>query len=319
MMRSIALCAVLAFASPAGALELAPFVSPHGADHPLAGRIFDAAGAEVTPEALSRRVKGARFLVLGETHSNPDHHRLQAALLAERAGAGDRPTVVFEMIPEGLQGALDAAIAAGSDAAAIGAAVDWETRGWPDFSIYRPIFEAALAAGLRIRAGDLDRETMRRISKEGPASLGAERERRLGLDRAMPEADRAALSQELEASHCGMLPTSAIPAMIGVQRARDGALADAMIRAGGPAVLIAGSGHTRRDRAVPAILQALAPGAEVVSVAFVEVSEGEASPAPEVLGLSDVTVYTPRFDVSDPCEGMKGGEGMTSTAPQPAK
>jgi hypothetical protein len=101
--------------------------------------------------------------------------------------------------------------------------------------------------------------------------------------------------------------------MIGVQRARDGALADAMIRAGGPAVLIAGTGHTRRDRAVPAIVEAAVPGAKVVSVAFVEVSAGDGPPSAEELKLSDFTVFTPRFDISDPCEGMK------APSPTPAK
>lgn len=306
MMRSIAVCLLAALvASSAAALELKPFASPHFADHPLVGRIYAADGTEVALERLAAAAKGARYLALGETHTNPDHHRLQAALLEERAAAGDRPTVVFEMIPEGLQGALDGALADGGDADAIGTAVEWETRGWPDFAIYRPIFEAALEARLPMRAGDLDRDTMRRISREGPQVLGAERERRLGLDRAMPDEARAALADELEASHCGMLPAAAIPAMIGVQRARDGALADAMIGAGGPAVLIAGAGHTRRDRAVPGILKALVPGADVVSVAFVEVSEGETQPASADLARSDFTVYTPRFDISDPCEGMK--------------
>ncbi|KQT47534.1 hypothetical protein ASG43_10625 [Aureimonas sp. Leaf454] len=322
MLRPIAFGTALTFAaicSPAAALELRPFASPHFADHPLVGRIFASDGREVAPERLLDAVKGARFLALGETHTNPDHHRLQAALLAERAGTGDRPTVVFEMIPEGLQGALDAAVAKGGDADAIGAAVAWDERGWPDFAIYRPIVEAALAADLPMRAGDLDRDTMRRVSREGADVLGAERKARLGLDRAMPEGARADLARELEASHCGMLPATAIPAMISVQRARDGALADAMIGSGGPAVLIAGAGHTRRDRAVPAILEALQPGAAVVSVAFAEVSEGEAQPAAEELALSDFTLYTPRFDISDPCEGMTMGNGMGAPAAPPAK
>jgi len=96
--------------------------------------------------------------------------------------------------------------------------------------------------------------------------------------------------------------------MVDVQRARDAQMAEALVRAAtrDGAVLIAGAGHARVDRAVPWVLTALAPTATVVSVALVEVRKDVVDPA----GLGrdaaayDAVWFTPRVDDRDPCESF---------------
>ncbi len=313
-------------ASPASASEWPDWQSAHFRDHPLAGTIWRGDGSQTDRATLTGAVLAADYILLGEIHTNPDHHRIQALLIGELAAADRRPAIVFEMIPAGLQAQLDAHLAASpADAGGLGPAVDWEERGWPDWSIYRPIAEAALGAGLTLKAGDLDRNLLQKIGKTGAAALDPDLSKRYGLDRPLDPALETGLLAVLRESHCDLLPEAALKPMLTVQRARDGALADAMISAGADegAVLIAGTGHVRRDWAAAAVIAARAPQATIVSVALIEVDEAHstfadyeftsdgaandaAPPAnppayPSANPPFDYVVFTPRADLTDHC------------------
>src|SRR5215475_6430614 len=84
----------LVLGGPSGELWQAPL----GQDHPVVGRIWDtAAGEFIDRDALVDRLRRGRFVLLGEKHDNPDHHRLQTWLLRALVVAGRRPAVGFEM------------------------------------------------------------------------------------------------------------------------------------------------------------------------------------------------------------------------------
>ena len=66
------------------------------ADNPLTGKIWDvSARAFIAEGDLHKRLASSRFVAGGETHDNPDHHLLQAGLLAAIRSSGRAPTVVF--------------------------------------------------------------------------------------------------------------------------------------------------------------------------------------------------------------------------------
>ena len=68
-------------------------------DHPLVGVIVDVAAQRRVSEAeLIARVQAADIVLVGETHDNPDHHRLEAVLLQAFSTAHHAPAVVFEML-----------------------------------------------------------------------------------------------------------------------------------------------------------------------------------------------------------------------------
>jgi len=291
----------------------APWVSPHGRDHPLAGRVFEVArGAEIGEERLLDALARARFVLLGEQHENADHHRLQARVLRGLVARGRAPAVAFEMLARDVQPALDEALAARPPRAdAVRAAVRWDASGWPDFALYAPVFEVALAAGLPLAAADLARAERAALAAESEP-FAALRDR-LGLDEPLPHALSRALEADLLAAHCGMLPAAALPRLVRVQRGRDAALARALVEAGGAdgAVLVAGAEHARRDRGVPRALARVAPGAPVASLAFVEVTPGAdvalADLPRAVAGapVFDFVWYTPRASDEDPCTRMR--------------
>jgi uncharacterized iron-regulated protein len=309
MRLALVLALILLAAGAAGATESPP---GRGYDHALTGRIWDVAAAQfVTMETLLERLAPARFVLLGERHDNADHHTFQAWIVRGLVAAGRQPAVAFEMLGAEQAPALAQHLArAPRDAAGLGAAVGWSASGWPPWKDYQPIAEAALAADLPIVAANLPAGVARAVARGSLGALDPELVRGHGLDRpAAPDTQRA-MEAEMRDSHCGRLPDTVLPAMVTAQRARDAQMAERLV--GGQrdgAVLIAGAGHVRTDRGVPVYLATRAPGAAVVSVAFVEVATGRTAPADytERFGGArlpfDYVWFTARADAPDPCGG----------------
>ena len=284
-------------------------------DHPLAGRIWDvAAGRFVDESALRAAVVPARFVLLGERHDHPDHHRLQAELVRARTHAGQRPALAFEMLDVTQQPAVDAALMAHpEDAQALAKAVDWAGSGWPDFSLYAPVFSAGLQAHLPIVAANLPRAQVRELVMKGPQALPADLRARLGLEAPVPEAEAKAVREELDRSHCGQLPQEMLEPMALAQRARDAMMADRLLETvtADGAVLITGNGHVREDRGVPAHLERRVKDVSVLSVALLEVSPDALKPEDYAAAVGatalpyDYVWFTPAMPEDDPCKALR--------------
>ena len=283
--------------------------------HPLVGGIWDpAAGRYLSEEKLIERLAAADFVILGEKHDNADHHRLQARFFRAMIAAGRRPVVGFEMLAADQGAALARHLKERpEDAAGLGDAVGWKERGWPPWTLYQPVAEAALENGLRLVAAGLAREQAMAVGREGFGVLDAALVARAGLERPLEAAMEAAMRDELRLSHCDKLPAASLPAMVRVQRARDAVMADTLARAaddnGG--VLIVGAGHARRDWGVPTYLARLRPDASRFALAFIEVERKWRTPRAYAghYGATalpfDAVLFTPRVDTKDPCLNFK--------------
>jgi uncharacterized iron-regulated protein len=260
------------------------------------------------------------ILLLGEVHDNPMHHQLRAWLIAKpECTFGCKPAseaVVFEQIRADQQPALDQfkalAEAGGGSADDLFRLLEWDKSGWPAATIYKPLFEAVVAAKIPIFAGNLPRDRIRAVARGGP--VPPEDRARLKLDSQMPAALAEALDRELADSHCGVMPPKAISGLAAAQRYRDAYLADALLTAQkrhGFAILIAGNGHVRSDRGVPWYIRERAPWTVVTSVAILEVEEGKTDPEayvprdPAGKPAADLIIFTPRAERGDPCEAMR--------------
>lgn len=279
-------------------------------EHTLVGKVWDVRQSKlVEPASCFAELAKARFVLLGERHDNPDHHRLQARALQALVDAKRKPAVVFEMLEVERQPDIDRYRAeATATSAGFGAALQWEKSSWPPFAEYQAIFDVAFAAGLRITAGNLAHTAARALVKQGPGALPDAKRQELRLDQAFPPQLEAPLIEELRASHCGHLPEQLLGPMALAQHARDAQMARALLDAGeNGAVLIAGSGHARLDRGVPYYLALEAPNATVASVALVEVQH-ERTDAPayaESAGPFHYLWFTPRLTDEDPCAAFK--------------
>lgn len=317
MIRSMLVAAMIVLAAPTVAWSAdpwppaPPWVSPLARLTSDTGDIRDLRdGRTLTPTALIDRLAAADFVLLGERHDNADHHRLQA-WIAERLFAQERRyALAFEMIDGDQSLQLAAYLAtAPRDAAGLGAALDWNESGWPDWSLYQPIATAAVSRHLPILAANLPPSLVRGIAINGMSALPPAQAQSLHL---MPDQDTAILAahtQEIQDAHCGMLPKRALAPFALAQYARDAEMARVMAdqwqkdQGKSGIVLIAGAGHVRKDRGVPFHLARMAPKAKVLSLAFVEARDDQ--PRMDWAALPyDLVWLTARVDDGDHCAEM---------------
>lgn len=240
--------------------------------------------------------------VLGEVHDNAAHHRTQAAAIATLAPKA----VVFEMLTPDQ--AAKARVIDPRDAGALARAFDWDQSGWPDFALYAPVFAAVPKGG--IRGAALPREDVRRAMTQGAAAVFGAEGRAYGLTAPLAKAEAADLAREIGEDHCGALPPDALPGMVEAQRLRDAAFARATLAAlretGGPVVLVTGTGHARKDRAVPSYLARLAPKARIFVLGQGECSGADCDTAQaEAAGLYDMLALSAPATRPDPCAALR--------------
>ncbi len=307
---AVLLALLTACAGRPAAIDLDAWQAPLGREHPLVGRIWDTRTERfVTSDAVVAGLSGARYVLLGERHGNPDHHRAQAALVRALLAAGRRPAVAFEMFTADDAPAIARHLATSPrDAAGLAEAVNWKRSGWPDWAFYQPIAQAALDAGAPVVAANLAPATARALARGNRAALPDGLAARHGLAQPLAGGSQAALVAEIRDAHCGLIPAERLDGMVLAQRARDATLADALLAAGRDgAVLIAGSGHVRADRGVPLYLRARAPGASIATVASLEVRDGWTRPEQYDSAFGDGRLpfdwvwFTPRMTDQDPC------------------
>lgn len=249
-----------------------------------------AAAMGFTPDAaLMAQLRGADVVILGETHDNAAHHRGQGAILQALAPRA----VVFEMLSEDQAVRLDAQ--ARKDLDGLGTLLGWETSGWPDFALYRPVF-AGLGDAAVIGAA-VPRDKVRAAYKDGAAAVFGADAARFGLHEALPEPEQSAREAAQFEAHCGAMPLALMGGMVAAQRFRDAAFARTVIAAqashGRPVVMIAGTGHARTDWGMPRLLAWAAPQLKVVSVGFLEADDPTAP--------FDIRIPTAPAERDDPC------------------
>ena len=322
--RRVALFGALLVAVLGGCAKVSDveWESPVARGHPLVNRIWDVkAGTFVGEAALIKELAASRWVMLGERHDNADHHVLQARLVRALVEAGRRPAVGFEMLSTDDAAALARYLARSpKDASGLGDAVNWARSGWPEWRFYQPIAQAALDGGLTIVATNLSRAATEALRRNGLAGLGPALTQQLRLEAGPSPETRAAMAREIHDAHCGQTPESMVDRMVDVQWARDARIAASLARFDNRdgAVLIAGAGHARNDRGVPAHLARHAPGSRAASVAFLEVDPAKTSPAAYGAAFDDALPFdfvwfTPRADDADPCDKFKKAAVRPST------
>ena len=207
--------------------------------------------------------------------------------------------IVWEMLPPGIE--VDPSLPPGALAGSLG----WEESGWPDFSLYAPVFAAAPGA---VHLGmALPRDEVRRAMGEGGAAVMGRDAARFGLDRPLPDEEQAEREAEQMAGHCDALPEEMLPGFVEAQRLRDAAFARAALRAleahGAPVVVITGNGHARLDWGMPAYLRVAAPEVTVATLGQFERDGGYSDLAGGV--PFDVWTFAEPAERDDPCEAFR--------------
>lgn len=276
-------------------------------DHPLVGRIVDGSGrTQLAHGEAVDRIVAAGVVLLGETHDNPAHHRLQLSVLQTVAGRRST-TLAMEQFDREHQAALDAVQGrADSTAEALADAGQLSREGW-GWAMYRPLVDEAVTRGFPVVGINLSRGDARRVGRDGFAALPADVDGALVAAVWNPQRE-AILARLITEGHCNDISPEVLRIIVQAQRGRDAAMATSIAaQAGRGVVAVLGRGHARRDIAVPIYLERLLPSAQVVSVGLVEVEAGHdrAADYPELAeGAFDMVWFTPRFERPDPCEAM---------------
>lgn len=251
---------------------------------PLAGKIWSTAKQGfITPETLAKDLAAARFILLGEIHDNPDHHKLQAAILNHLVKENRKPAIVMEMIRVDQMRRYEAYMQTPNPTPeALGTALLWQANGWPDWSIYLPIGKAIITHQLEVYPGLASRMLNNHLIKKNIFSLPKQHLTAFHLDQPLEADLQTALIKEVRTAHCDKLPDRVIKPMAEVQRFRDAFMADVMITAANddpqkkrPVALIAGAGHTRTDRGAPWYLKErldeIIGNSKILTIQFAEI------------------------------------------------
>jgi uncharacterized iron-regulated protein len=228
-------------------------IAPQGRDHTDLSVIRElATGRSLTLQELVERLASVPRVLVGEQHDNPDHHAVQLWLLRELAAQRPQGSLLMEMLNPDQQAKVDAAQAAtraGQPPADSYQALAWQAN-W-DWGVYGALVNYALRQPYPLLSANLDRAQIMQIYKQRPTLSG---------EASTTQAVQATLLEDIRQSHCGMLPESQMPAMLAVQQQRDRRMAERLMAAPTPALLLAGAFHVRKDLGVPLHLKDLGAG-----------------------------------------------------------
>jgi uncharacterized iron-regulated protein len=293
-MRLLLLCLVslLAACQTRDVLPPPAPIAPQGRDHAELGVIRElASGRTLTPQELVKRLAAAPRVLVGEQHDNPDHHALQLWLLRELAGQRPQGSLLMEMLNPDQQDKVDAAQAAtraGQPPSDAFQALAWQAN-W-DWGVYGALVTYALRQPYPLLSANLNRSQIMQIYKQRPVLEGAASTR--------PEV-QATLLEDIRESHCGLLPESQMPAMLAVQQQRDRRMAESLLAAPTPAVLLAGAFHVRKDLGVPLHLSDLGAGEGNQVLILAEVGKTVTAES------ADYVWYTAAQPVQDHCAKLR--------------
>ena len=239
-----------------------------------------------SPDAL---VLNQPVVLLGEVHDNAAQHALRLRAFEALLATGARPALALEQFDRQHQAAIEHARAQSPppDADALIAAAQG-TKGW-DWAFYRPFITLALQHGLPIVAANVGAADARSVMRDGLAAHGFVAE--------VPASVMKAHTEQIVASHCGMVNAQAAGRMALAQVARDQFMAGVLqAQAGRGVVMLAGNGHVRTDVGAPRWLGATT---RQRSVAIGVLESGDPDTA------YDRWLHTPAQTRPDPCAGMR--------------
>jgi len=161
--------------------------SSDSCDHLIAQWLDPASDQVLEGDAVFERLEKSRIVLLGESHTNREHHRWQQYTLSALHSRNSNMVVGFEMLPRSKQAALDAWSAGKLSEKEFLEQSDWQKVWGYDAGLYLPLLHFARLNRLPTIALNIDRELVSRVGEKGWQGL--------------PEADRAGLSDPAPASN----------------------------------------------------------------------------------------------------------------------
>ena len=246
-----------------------------------------AVGDQITPTELAARLDGVRMLLVGESHTSMEFHRVQLRILQELVARGRKVSIGLEMYPVSEQSWLDRWSNDPSFDEELFLRESHWYRNWTyHWNYYREIFRLAHERGLPMYGLNVPREVVQTMRKEGRQALTAEQANLLPerIETENEEHRRLfrAFFSDSEGLHGG-LTDEQFEGMFRAQCTWDGAMAHNALRALESAaddsailVVLVGSGHVAYGLGVERQAR-LAFAGRIASVLPIEVEDDETS------------------------------------------
>lgn len=233
---------------------------------PPVGTFLDAADHSLSDEEVERRLKGARFVLVGEQHDSPCDHQaeLQVVRLAGRVGPY---ALGLEMADIDAQPTLDAFVAGSLPPDHLAAALDWRKSWGFDFAWYAPLFDAARDAHAAIVGLNVPKQIVHEVRDDGLEALPLNERLRL-VPRLIPPP--AAELQMLRSAFEGHHGSGGMEQFVRVQSLWDSQMAWQAVRTAEllqrRVIVLAGIGHVDNGWGIASRLYVWAPGASILAV-----------------------------------------------------
>ncbi|MGK0664119.1 ChaN family lipoprotein [Serratia ureilytica] len=250
-MRYLILLAALAL----GACSQTPVKTP-ASDVTSMGNITDLhSGATLTPEQLLTRLAQQPRVIVGEKHDNPYHHQIEQWLVQQLPQRRPQGSVLMEMINPNQQAQVDKVKQwLQSDPTVrdgrVAELIAWQP-GWK-WELYGGVTMAAMRAPYLLWSANLDRSEIAAFYQQPQFPAG---------QLSSQPAVRKALEETIRTSHGGQIEAAQLHAMLAIQQQRDRRMAERLLAAPTPALLIAGGYHAAKSVGVPLHVRDLQPAA----------------------------------------------------------
>jgi uncharacterized iron-regulated protein len=251
MMRFLILLAALAL----GACSQAPVSSPKNSLDNL-GKITDLrSGESLSPEQLLSRLAAQPRVIVGEKHDNPYHHQIELWLVENLPQRRPQGSILMEMINPSQQAKVSQVKQwlQGNPAvrdSRVAELIDWQP-GWK-WPLYGDLTMAAMRAPYPLWSANLDRDEIMAFYQQPVFPQG---------QLSVRPAVQKALEETIRTSHGGKIEPQQLHAMLAIQQQRDRRMAERLLAAPTPALLIAGGYHASKSVGVPLHVQDLQPTA----------------------------------------------------------
>jgi len=275
--------------------------SPFFQYHILVGKIWDThKNVWLTNKQFNQELLYYDYILLGEAHTNADHHILQAKVINTLVSSGVKPTVVMEMLSQQTWHEQPHVWNKSDELQELAGMLN---EGWP-WELYAPILQSIVQHQLELHAGNISSDELHRWSNEKSTDKGIDVLREYSYT----EDNFTTLNKNIIDSHCGHANQGFVDFMSRAQMQRDRIMATSLMDKKLPVVFIAGNGHARNDYAVPMQLRRHFKQTSYLSIAFIPVQEGKDNPQEylqDELAIYDILYFTPSHTNEDPCEKFR--------------
>lgn len=249
------------------------------------GEIVDLrSGQRLSAEQLLAQLAVAPRVIVGEQHDQLSHHQIEQWLLLQLQGQRPQGSVLLEMLNPDQQAKVDkvkpwlqtAPVVRPEHVAEL---LAWQP-GWK-WEQYGDLVMTVMRAPYPVWSANLDRSEIKQMFADKPSVQGTHSN--LANDGKV----HARLKDIIRVMHDNQIDAPRLAAMLSVQQQRDRRMAERLLAAPAPAVLIAGAYHAHKDLGVPLHVQDLTGGP--APLVLVLAQQGAAVLAPQ----ADFVWFTP--------------------------